>query len=404
LSNSRFGTKKRNIGGPIVIGVILVLITGAVFMGRLFKSEEKIKLAFKNGQTVSFLIATYNEDKKVNGASVLYLNTKTNRISLVSMLPKTYISFGKKGFLTLEETLNKNISHEEIRTAVARLLDTEINYYLFLKKANFIRLVDLLGGIEIFTDEIKLPDLNVSIPEGTILLDGDKAVEYLTFVPNEDLSGQYDKLKRIQNFITGFLNLPDNFASIITEEAVSRYLYKVIDHTNLTITDVMIIYEQILLNIETGVDDYSPGIEKIIVYSDKKTVSGYDYIYLPKKSGDWIRLELNESLENINKEYVTDVTGTITLAILNGTDVRGLAARAKRHLRGFGFDVLEIGNADTTDYNSTIIISKGNDKKARKLAELIQCDTIVEEKAQIVNEGDIIMIIGRDFDGKKVIR
>jgi hypothetical protein len=84
-------------------------------------------------------------------------------------------------------------------------------------------------------------------------------------------------------------------------------------------------------------------------------------------------------------------------------------------LEGFGFDTVKIGNAERTDYDSTIIISRtGDGKAARMLAEVIRCESITSDvKNGKSNTGsdigfdegvDFTLIIGKDFNGRFVVR
>ena len=51
---------------------------------------------------------------------------------ILSILPKTYVSFGNQGYLTLEESLNKKVSYNNIKEGCGQLIGKNINYY-FLK-------------------------------------------------------------------------------------------------------------------------------------------------------------------------------------------------------------------------------------------------------------------------------
>ncbi|OHD13940.1 MAG: hypothetical protein A2086_02010 [Spirochaetes bacterium GWD1_27_9] len=393
---------KSELSGWLVIGLIFVLIASVIIAGRFFKSEDKLKIAFKNGQTISFFIAIYNEDKLVKGAEVLFFNPISNRFSIISILPKTYISFGKPGYFTIEEAFNKKITNDDFKEAIARLLGTKIDYYIFLEKENLIRFIDMIGGVEIYTESIKDVDAKVNIPQGLITMDGDKSIEYLSYIASvEKREDEYAPLKRIQNYIRSFLRLKEDFLETFNEDAIINHLYKTII-TNITINECKIFYNQIKNRFNNKLLDYSKGADTIILYCDKKNIEGYDYILHPKKAGEWIRNEIKESLTNLPKKIGGDFANKITVEIKNGTDIVGLALRGKRYLETYGFDIIEIGNAESDNYQNTVVIIRTSEQKGNKLADLIRCRKIVKGEEYAEKKVDVTVILGKDFDGNVV--
>jgi polyisoprenyl-teichoic acid--peptidoglycan teichoic acid transferase len=396
-----FSKGKNEYLGWIIVGVIVLLLLTTIFIGRFFKGEEKIKLKFKNGQTLSFFVASYNSKKVIRGAFALFFQTKTNRWSIVSLLPKTYLNFGEDGYFTLEESLAKKQSYDDIKNSVANLLGTSIDYYIFMDKEDLIKLVDMIRGVEIFTEAIRFPVYNVNIPQGVVLLDGDKAVEYLSFRNEHEESSEYKQLKRIQNFMRGFMKLKVDYLEQFNKNIVANFLYRTIT-SNLAMTDFLIIYDEITDRYKNGLKDFSAGMKDTIVYCDTKEVSGYDEIYLPKKSGEWIKSEVSEILQNIQKPVDDKTVGNVVIEVLNGTDIVGLALRANSYLSSYGFDVLNVGNADREDYENTVIIIRRSEQKARKVGELIGCERIIPSDDTENDKIDATLILGRDFDGRMV--
>jgi anionic cell wall polymer biosynthesis LytR-Cps2A-Psr (LCP) family protein len=178
---------KINITGFFILGLMLLLVVGAILTGFFFKGEEKLRVAMRNGQNVSFLVCGYNEDKVIKGGMVLIFNAKTNRIATIAVLPKTFLSYSRMENFTLEEALNKKVSFDNIRASVSKIIGYDINYYFFIQEANLIRLIDIMGGIEIYSNEIKDPQKDTYIPAGITLLDGDKSMEFLTYKSGDSI-------------------------------------------------------------------------------------------------------------------------------------------------------------------------------------------------------------------------
>jgi hypothetical protein len=103
--------------------------------------------------------------------------------------------------------------------------------------------------------------------------------------------------------------------------------------------------------------------------------------------------------------------------ILNGTASTGLAGRTAELIRGFGYDVISIGNADRNDHEHTEIIDRsGSEEVAKIFADIIRC-TNIRSETPVVEDldlglnmdfqnldygSDFTLIIGRDFNGRYV--
>ncbi|MBQ1999354.1 MAG: hypothetical protein II220_07720, partial [Spirochaetales bacterium] len=160
-----------NANSWVLIAIILLLLVITIFAGTFFKSENKLQVLLKNNQTVSCFFAVYNEENKLTKAFVLFYNSLTDRIAGVHLLSNTYATFikgGKQDFYILSETYASGVSKEEIKNGISKLLGTQINYYLFLSEKNLVKYVDLVGGIEIFTEEISIPAKHIYYPSGII--------------------------------------------------------------------------------------------------------------------------------------------------------------------------------------------------------------------------------------------
>jgi hypothetical protein len=90
------------------------------------------------------------------------------------------------------------------------------------------------------------------------------------------------------------------------------------------------------------------------------------------------------------------------IGIFNGCGVDGLAARAKKYLEESSFDVVEVGNFDSTVARSFIIDRVGNWDAAVKSAEAFGInDTLIfidiDSSRYLVNS----VIIGQDYQEMK---
>ena len=395
-----FSNNKKEFAGWILIGFIIIIIIITIYLGYFFRGEEKIKLAFKNGYTLSFFVAGINNENMIKGSALIFFQTKTCRTTVVSILPKTYIYINEKsGYMTLEEVLKKKIKYEDITASISKLIGKEINYYCFINKENFEKLIDVFGGVDIETEEYKYPNLKVNIPAGRKILDGDKSIEYLSFINDDEPNYEYKQLKREQDLIKSFFVLKHDFLEQYNDYVISNYIYKRLI-TNISLNELIIIFDEIKDKYKDGIRDFSKSIDPIILYCDWNKINDKVYVYMPKKSGEWIKSLVDQSLKNLEKE--NSMNDNLLIEILNGTDVVGLGSKAKNYLASYGFEVDNVTNADKSDYNKTTVVIYSNEQKARKMAELINCRNVVIGENLENKKVNATLIIGFDFDGRVV--
>lgn len=88
--------------------------------------------------------------------------------------------------------------------------------------------------------------------------------------------------------------------------------------------------------------------------------------------------------------------GPIRVELLNGSGRPGLAGELASYLRDGGFDVLDVANADRSDYRTTIVVNRREAREAgRSVAEYLGVDHVIQ---QIGNQEmiDVTVIVGRD--------
>jgi hypothetical protein len=85
------------------------------------------------------------------------------------------------------------------------------------------------------------------------------------------------------------------------------------------------------------------------------------------------------------------------IQVLNGCGISGAATAGADFLRSAGFDVKNIGDADTWNYPFTIVVSRTTDTTvARQVADALSTDSLVVVRDG-ENEYDVTVVLGTDF-------
>lgn len=99
---------------------------------------------------------------------------------------------------------------ENQRKAVEEILGVPIHYYIRVNYNGLKAVVDTIGGVEVYVprdmdydDPYATPELHIHLDQGTQVLDGDKAMQYIRWRKNNDGTGDSDmaRQQRQQDFI-----------------------------------------------------------------------------------------------------------------------------------------------------------------------------------------------------------
>lgn len=87
-----------------------------------------------------------------------------------------------------------------------------------------------------------------------------------------------------------------------------------------------------------------------------------------------------------------------TVLILNGCGVQGIGQHTARVLRSMGLDVIDYKNADSFDYEETLVVDRvGDMETAVRVGRLLGTRNVIQQvpEAPLV---DVIVVVGRDYD------
>ena len=93
---------------------------------------------------------------------------------------------------------------------------------------------------------------------------------------------------------------------------------------------------------------------------------------------------------------VPPLEGRVVIEVLNGTRRQGVARTATRMLRGRGLDVVFLGNADSAETLTRVIVRRGDPDRARYVVGVLGAGKVVIEP-DTFRRVDLSVILGEDF-------
>ncbi len=350
------------------------------------------------------VLGTDEEGTRTDTIMVLNYNSKTGKLTLISVPRDSYIEVSDEDFDAMQSeypepgSKQMKINHvyhyapegeqEELSAKyVGELLGINIDYYALVDFEAFTYLVDSIGGIEYdvpmdmyyYDPEF---DFLIDLKAGVQTLNGEQAeqlVRYRKGYANQDL-GRVSTQQSFVKTLIGELAKKENILSNPT-----AYINAAISYvkTNVGVTDA-VKYFSVLSSLDTeNIDSFTvPGtsasIDGVSCYQvDQDTLD-----YLVKCVYNSTYGETYETISSFDKDIV----------VLNGGYTSGLAGVFRSRLEEAGFSVSSIGDFKglKSDVTKIYVDNKG---EGQDLQEYFSDSLIIigEEKPA---EGDVIVVLG----------
>lgn len=349
--------------------IIFVMIVGAgLFIFFRVRTDTLTLTTRESGiMTIHFM---FHEEKKLKEGVLVLYGIEKGRLSLLSVPNNVGMLLRNLGRIDSIDTLFDDQNPQDYLLAMEELAEISIPFYISISTPDeLIRLVDLLGGISV-NEEQRKDGLQVA---------EDLRVQKITY---SDL---------VRSILLTFQKNPVFFTHPQVRKELLRLLNTNIDKNSF---NTLVGYMEMLDRDQVLWRNVEGTIRNVIVNEESKN------LLFPFFDGQWMR-EYVQGLQQILVAEQTIDTKVIRVRVLNGTDTVGLANRTANLLRGFGFTVVEIGNADQNDYANTIILDHSEEQdRGNRIAQVIQAPTITREEP--MENIDITLILGRDFDGRYV--
>lgn len=387
----------------LLVIIILVIVGTVLFLVFRFRSDE-LSETLKEGKPFAVAFMVSKEDSLLF-TEVLFYDPVTSKAAILDIPGEIGSIIESMKRIDRIDVLFRSAKPLPYLKKIESLIDFPIRYYMELELTDVRRLTDLLEGIEMFIAnpvEIATKDKVILLPSGSIVLDGDKAVDFTTF---EDSAGDsdLDKIGRKQKFIQAVLERIGKMRLYLEKEDVFAYLQTYI-RTNMEKKAITsFIREMQKLDVERIVFQRVLGVLRDV--DNQK-------LLFPHYDGKLLKETIKQTMETLAN---TEVSGggdlTVTMEILNGTNVTGLASRTSQIYQSFGFEIALLGNAVQEDVQKTVVFYTGSDPgKAQKVADVIRCKQVLplpeggvprkQSGPGEIPQSEIVLLIGSDFDGR----
>ena len=324
---------------------------------------------------------------------VLLIDPHTRRAGLLFMPGNVGVLVASRQRMDALESLYQEGSLDPLYDQIAELLGVRPLFHLDLTGTRIVDVVDLIGGAEVYVpDPLEPPRKGATggLPSGSVRLDGDKAAAYLSwFAAGESYLEWAGRVHRLHQ---GMLRGLQRESRMLQHRNVQHVLHRRIG------TDLSVAGLGTLLVTLAAVDS-----ERLIfqyTIGQPQTVDGRPLVF-PHYDGELLREAVSQVVATLADEQ--EPAATVTVEILNGTAVPGLARNAAPLLQSFGYRVVRVGNAEHHEHAATRVLDRrGTPELAAQVAELMKCRGAGSEPDSAIDpEVDVTIVLGGDFNGRR---
>ena len=395
------GKKSKSENSALFLILIFVVFAISAFILFFSLRTDPVEEVLKNDQLIKVLFVLYDEDKVISTDVILYYPV-TKRTAMFDIPGRTGAIYSSLGRVDRIDSVYLEKGIEVYKQEIEKLLDTTISFSIEISLTQFSQLTDLLGGLRVFIPspvDIKTDEGYYLLPSGSVALDGDKIKTYINY--REEDETESDIQDRMQNTVLGFLHAIHENSELLLGNKTFDYFSKLLK-IDLDKDGVKSLLSEI-----SNID--SERLAPQTITGSVRDVDGKQLLF-PYYDGQLIKDACKQSMSALVASTSMVYDRTYVLEIQNGTTVQGLAKNTSALLQSIGYDVLTTTNADSNDYEKTIIIDHiNNSLVASSLGDFILCDNIVVDEVQSDDAGldanllvDFTIILGKDFDGRYV--
>lgn len=276
---------------------------------------------------------------------------------------------------------------------VEDFLGVPVNHYMDIDFDGFIQIVDSLGGVWIDVDtEIDDPKASSHgsytaqrIEKGYQQLDGDHA---LTFVRSRDFpDADFTRMRHQQQFFKALADQATNLENVLKIPGMVK------DVSQFMATDMGITQ---IIDVAMALRDMgSANVQTATVMGEWKS----PYVWPDEERKQFLVAAMMEG-RSFEETVVADTRiepSTVTVTIKNGAGIEGSATATADILRGHGYAIGEVGNANQFVYDETLVVYKTDRAAAMQVAADLPKARAIEGRGMYAFSSDVLVVVGKDY-------
>jgi LCP family protein required for cell wall assembly len=246
-------------------------------------------------------------------------------------------------------------------TTVTQESGIPVTHYLQVDFAGFLELVDAVGGVPVFLEQPMVDAAaGVNLPQGCNLLDGRQA---LGFVRARQVDSDLGRVARQQRFVAA---LADQVASPATLLNPVRLFQVTTAAAGALTADTGLGVVDLLRLARAARGLAAGGLATYTVPTTGDTIDGAS-VQVPTDEAEDLYASFRDG--SVLDVPAGDVEPSdVTVDVLNGAGIEGLAARGRDALTERGFRVGEVGNAETQVERTVVRHAPGFEAAAQLVA------------------------------------
>jgi anionic cell wall polymer biosynthesis LytR-Cps2A-Psr (LCP) family protein len=375
--------------------IILVLAASAVYAYLQFRVDQITEALKKNLPLNTLFI--FSDGENALFFEVFFYTPDTRKGSLFYVPANLGGVIPRLNKVDGIDALYRRSNPSAVTARIEDLLGVGIPCVIDISKEDVSKLVDLIGGVEVFIPnpvDLTFNGARVLLPSGSVNLDGDKAWEYVSY--QDPLETDTDMIGRRQKFLQSLLKGLGEKNAFLIQRGALRMLKSLV-RTNLSVRALASFVQEM-----GRFDSERMVLQRVL--GTTRTVDGRDLLF-PHQEGELLKEAVKQAAAaNASSEFVAPDSLSITVEVLNGTKTPGLANRARDLFQSYDLEVMPPNNADNDQYQNTVVLDrKGKLDDAKKVADIIRCTRVYSRPDPQMDQAvDVTVILGRDFDGRFV--
>lgn len=319
----------------------------------------------------------------------------TRRATLISIPRDTRILLDKYGYQKINAAYAYYGPDGSVQE-VSKVLGVPIDYYVLIDFQGFKKLIDDLGGIDFdvpvdMNYDDPAQNLHIHLKKGMQHLNGDQALGLVRFrygYADADLG----RIKTQQKFLKTL------FDKIVSPSSIFKVgsIYDVLTHYIKTNMPAMTILSYVDDLFKVNKND----IKMETLPGEPKYIDGISYYIYDEAKTEEMVANLNKLQEDSNAvSSSTNVNpSNIKVEVLNGGGINGAATSVARLLEKYGYDVINIANAENMNYRTTQIINRTQNKAVAESIKAYIKNSVVIDENPTSNKPDVTIIVGSDYN------